>query len=85
MITEFFLDIVYGVLFFVVSILPNPDSLPVQVTEAFASIGPIFGRAEYFFPVTTLLIILGLIVYMETQILTFKISAWVIRIIRGGG
>lgn len=85
MITEFFFNIFFGIAYYIVSILPNPDTLPTAIDDAFEAIGSYWPTASQFFPIATLFTIFGLGMAIELGILAFKISNWVFDKIRGAG
>lgn len=85
MITEYFLSALYGLAYYLVSVLPNPETLPSQIDDAFTAISTYWPTASAFFPLSTLFTILGLGLSIELSILGFKMSNWVFDKIRGAG
>lgn len=85
MITEFFIDAIYGLAFYLVSVLPNPETLPTAIDDAFVAIAPFWGTASNFFPLSVLFQILALGLGIELSILGFKVSNWVFDKFRGAG
>lgn len=71
---------------FLYPILVQPDvSLTSGVGSAIATAGTYLANINVIFPLSTLLICLGVILTMESVILIYKLVMWVIRRIPGQG
>ena len=85
MIAEAIATILFSFITGLISLLPNPETLPSFIDSAFTSIAPFWGFANYFFPVTVLVSIFILGMAIEGSILGFKIVNWVYNKFRGSG
>lgn len=85
MITQALAMIFYGLVWGLISLLPNPETLPSAVGTAFTAVAPYFEKANYFFPLTTVFQIIALMTALEIGILTFKAFNWIFNKIRGAG
>lgn len=83
MITEFFMDMIFGALELIVSILPNPTTLPAEVNNAFVTIGSYAWIPYEFFPVDTLYVVLGLVISVEVALLSWGLTNYLYRLARG--
>jgi len=87
MITAGILLLIYG--FIWVILLPIrflPDAtLPAGIATAVSSIGGYLGAIDNFFPLSTLLAVLGTIISVEGAIMLYKLTMWAIRKIPGVG
>jgi len=85
MITSFFLTGFMGLARGLISLLPNPDSLPSQINDAFTSITPYISKAAFFFPLATLFTIFTIGMSIEVGILLFQAGNYLLNKIRGSG
>jgi len=85
MITEFFIDTFFDITRFLVTLLPNPDTLPSGIADAFTAIEPYWGTAARFFPLTVVFAIFAFGTALELGILSFKMGNWVWDKWRGAG
>ena len=81
MITNFFLNIFYGLIYAITSPLRllADVSLPAGITSAISSSGSYLTIADYFFPIATFLAIIAAVIAVDAFIVLFKIFNWVIR------
>jgi hypothetical protein len=81
MITGFLINVLFffltGILF-PISNLPDV-TLPASITQNLSSAGSYIAAINQVFPATTLLTIIGLLISIETAIVTYKLIAFVIR------
>jgi len=81
MITSLLLYFIYGAVLLATSPLRLLDNatLPPEIFNSLAEVGGYLGAMEIFFPVGTLLAILGFTLTIEAFILGYKALMWVIR------
>lgn len=71
---------------FLLSLLPNIDSLPEGFNTAMNSIANIVSNWVYVVPILDdLLIIFGMVITIEISLFTFKILNWIYNKLRGSG
>lgn len=85
MIAKFFIDVIFAVIDFLVALLPNAETLPEGINDAFEAVAPYWGTASRFFPLTVLFGIFAIGTAIELGILTFKAANWAYDKIRGAG
>jgi len=87
MITGAILDLLYNFISWVLSPIFNASdvSLPAGIASAFSTIGGYLGSLDNFFPVATLLTVVGTITAIEAGVMIYKIAMWLIRKIPGIG
>lgn len=85
MIAKFFIDLIFGILDFLVALLPNPETLPEGINDAFEAIAPFWGTASRFFPIAVVFTIFSIGIAIELGILSFKVANWAYDKIRGSG
>jgi len=81
MITTIILFLIYGLLFVIISpirLLPDV-SLPVEITQNITTFRGYLTSIDAIFPITTLLIIFGLLLSVELAIFTYKVIMWLIK------
>lgn len=81
MITNFFLDVIYGVawvLLWPLRQLPEA-TLPSGLTTSMASAGGYINPLSNFLPITTLFTIMGAVLVVELGIFTWKGINWLLR------
>jgi len=66
------------------NLLPEGD-LPIQISESFTLIVGHMKAWNSVFPVTELLQVVAAVVFFEIVLLGWKITKWLIHIIRGSG
>jgi len=69
----------------IITFLPNPDTLPSQIDDAFTAVASYWGVMENYFPLSVLFGILTLGLAIELSILGFKIINWGFNKFRGAG
>lgn len=79
MITEFFLELVFGIVTSLLSLLGNFTFPTSSITSAFSVLASFLQGASYFFPMGTLFSCIGLI--LGFYVLSFSVSLlnWIIR------
>lgn len=85
MITELLLIMFNNLLRFTISLFPNAQTLPTEITSALVTFDSYFDKINSFLPLDTLFVIISLILTFEAGILTFKILNWVLNKLRGSG
>ena len=85
MITGAFLELLYGIIELVISpirLLPDVTANS-NITAGVISTGKYLAGANVYFPVDTILEILGFVIAFEIAFLAYKIIMWVLRKIPG--
>lgn len=84
MISNFFLNIFYAIVAGIANQFPVA-TLSSETTTAITNISIFLSNINGLFPVTTLLVIIGIILGIEAVIITYKLVMWAIRKIPGIG
>jgi hypothetical protein len=82
MITGFFLSLFYTVIMFFVNLLPV-SSLPSDWTAALSAVWSYTNAANFLFPMSTFLTVLGLALTFHVTVLLWRLSVWIIHLARG--
>lgn len=82
MIITLFLNLIWGLLYFLIGVLPT-GHIPLSIGIAFASIFGIANQFTYVFPVYTLMQALGIVIAIDGAILLWHFINWIIRKIPG--
>lgn len=77
MITDFFLQIPYYFLAFIIGVLPRSEGFPNEFVEAVAGLGGYISMFDMILPVATLGTVLGIMFSVEIGIFGFKTFKWV--------
>ena len=85
MIIQQIMDTFFALIKLLITFLPNPDTLPSQIGDAFITIGSYWDKANYFFPLDTTFTIFALILALELSVLTFEVVNWAYDKLRGAG
>jgi len=83
MITGFFLNIGYSLAAFLLGLLPSSVGFPTEIRDAIEYILGVMQGFNAIFPIETLLEIFILATLWEVAILAWKISRYVLGILRG--
>jgi len=78
MITTTIINIAYGVLNWIIGLLPLSTGFPSDAHTAIRTLGGYLGIASPLVPITTLLTVLTLIFSIEIGIFGFKTVKWII-------
>jgi len=68
--------------YMILSLIPVV-SFPAELSTAMQNISAYIGAVDNFIPVSTVLIILGLFLTIESAVLIFKVIQWIIKKIPG--
>lgn len=85
MITKFFIDLLFGIILWLVNLFPTADAPPTGVMASFSAVAPLAAMAWRYFPMVTLASAFSLALYLETSILGAKLSIWIWNKLRGSG
>lgn len=78
MILNAIILIAYGIISWLIGILPDSTGFPVEAHTAVQGLGGYFGIWSPILPISTLLTVLTLVVGVEVGIFTFKTIKWII-------
>lgn len=84
MIFEQILNLIYGFLSFIIGLLPDGSGFPSAVHNAFAVLGSAMKRWEPIFPVSDLMVIVGLTITLYLVIFGFNAIIAFYTLVRGG-
>jgi len=82
MITGFLLTLVFSLASWVLGLLPLGTALPSQFSDAVTLIAGYLSAYSWLLPVYQLISALIFVVLFDTVILGFKLSVWVLKLIR---
>lgn len=85
MIFQALINIIFSVLDFIIGLLPDPTSLPDEMSDAFTQIASYLKKVNHYLPMETIFSIIGLIFAIETGLLLFTVFNWLYNKVRGSG
>jgi len=78
MITEFFLNLPYFFLSWLIGLFPSSNGFPPEVHTAAAALGGYLGILDPLVPIATLATVVSLMFLVEVSIFGFKSLKWVL-------
>lgn len=80
---EFISNSVDNALLAVFSVLPDSTGLPAIVDQSASELGSALGILNLFLPVDHILILISILVSLQSGIIIYKITMWLVSIVRG--
>lgn len=79
------MDAIFALVKYLVSWLPNPETLPQGLDDAFTTISSTSQIANALFPVATFFTVFVLVLTFESGIQMFNAGNWIYNKLRGSG